>query len=89
MPTIAEAGVPGYNATSWFGLFTNRKVPADVLAKLNDAMVKILAKPEVIKQMAEQGAVAHPEKPAEFEAFIKAETAKWGLVVKQSGATVD
>ena len=89
VPTIAEAGVPGYNATSWFGLFTNRKVPADVLAKLNDAMVKILAKPEVIKQMAEQGAVAHPEKPAEFEAFIKAETAKWGPVVKQSGATVD
>ena len=60
-----------------------------VLAKLNDAMVKILTKPEVIKQMAEQGAVAHPEKPAEFEAFIKAETAKWGPVVKQSGATVD
>ena len=89
VPTIAEAGVPGYNATSWFGLFTNRKVPADVLAKLNDAMVKILTKPEVIKQMAEQGAVAHPEKPAEFEAFIKAETAKWGPVVKQSGATVD
>lgn len=89
VPTIAEAGVPGYNATSWFGLFTNRGVPADVLTKLSAAVVKILAKPEVVKQMAEQGAVAHPEKPAEFEDFIKAEAAKWGPVVKQSGATVD
>ena len=89
VPTIAEAGVPGYDATSWFGLFTNRKAPADVVAKLNAAVVKVLAKPEVIKQMAEQGAIAHPEKPAEFEAFIKAETAKWGPVVKGSGAKVD
>ncbi len=89
IPTIAEAGVPGYNATSWFGLFTNRGVPAEVLGKLSAAMLKILATPEVIKQMAEQGATAHPETPAEFEAFIKAETAKWGPVVKQSGAKVD
>lgn len=89
LPTIAEAGVPGYNATSWFGLFTNRKVPAEVLDKLSAATMKVLAKPEVVKQMAEQGAVAHPETPAEFEAFVKAETAKWGPVVKQSGATVD
>ena len=44
---------------------------------------------DAIKQMAEQGAIAHPEKPAEFEAFVKAETAKWGPVVKQSGARVD
>ena len=89
IPTIAEAGVPGYEATSWFGLFTSRKAPADVVAKLNAALVKVLAKPEVIKQMAEQGAIAHPEKPAEFEAFIKAEAAKWGPVVKASGAQVD
>ena len=89
VPTIAESGVPGYNATSWFGLFTNRKVPPDVLAKLSAATTKVLAKPEVVQQMAEQGAIAHPEKPAEFEAFVKAETAKWGPVVKQSGARVD
>ncbi len=89
MPTIAEAGVPGYNATSWFGLFTNRQVPAEVLARLSAATMKVLARPEVVKQMADQGATAHPETPAEFEAFIKAETAKWGPVVKQSGARVE
>lgn len=61
----------------------------DVLAKLSAATMKVLAKPEVVQQMAEQGAIAHPEKPAEFEAFVKAETAKWGPVVKQSGARVD
>ncbi len=89
VPTIAEAGVPGYDATSWFGLFTSRKAPADVVAQLNAALLKVLAKPEVIKQMAEQGAVAQPETPAQFETFIKAETAKWGPVVKASGAKVD
>ena len=89
VPSVAEAGVPGYDATSWFGLFTSRKAPADVVAKLNAALVKVLAKPEVIQQMAEQGAIAQPEKPAQFEAFIKAETAKWGPVVKASGAKVD
>ena len=89
VPTIAEAGVPGYEATSWFGLFTSRQAPPEVVARLNAALVKVLAKPEVIKQMAEQGAVAHPEKPAQFEAFIKAEAAKWGPVVKASGAKVD
>ena len=89
VPTIAEAGVPGYEATSWFGLFTNRATPAPVVKQLNAAIVKVLAKPEVIAQMKEQGATAHPEAPAAFEAFIKAETAKWGKVVRDSGATAD
>ena len=89
VPTIAEAGVPGYEATSWFGLFTNRAVPAPVVQQLNAAIVKVLAKPEVIAQMKEQGATAHPETPAAFEAFIKAETTKWGKVVRDSGATAD
>ena len=89
VPTIAEAGVPGYEATSWFGLFTNRATPAPVVKQLNAAIVKVLAKPEVIAQMKEQGAMATPESPAAFEAFIKAETAKWGKVVRDSGATAD
>ncbi|MFV0678952.1 Bug family tripartite tricarboxylate transporter substrate binding protein [Ottowia sp.] len=89
VPTIAEAGVPGYSAMSWFGLFTNRGLPADVLAKLNAATVKVLSQPEVAKQMAAQGAMASPDTPAEFEAFIKKEADKWRQVVKASGAKVD
>ncbi|MEK7693997.1 MAG: tripartite tricarboxylate transporter substrate binding protein, partial [Pseudomonadota bacterium] len=56
---------------------------------LNAEVVKILAMPEVKKQMAEQGAEPHPEKPAELAAFMKSEAAKWAKVVKASGATVD
>ena len=89
VPTIAEAGVPGYAATSWFGLFTNRQVPTPVLAQLKAAIVKVLAKPEVVAQMKEQGAIAHPETAAQFDAFIKTEATKWGKVVRDSGATAD
>jgi tripartite-type tricarboxylate transporter receptor subunit TctC len=89
VPTIAEAGVPGYEATSWFGLFTNANVPAPVVAKLNAAIVKVLAKPEVQKKLAEQGAEPYSEKPEQFAEFIRKETAKWSQVVKAAGATID
>lgn len=64
-------------------------MPADIVAKLKAAVVKALKQPELIKQMAEQGAMASPDTPAQFEALVKAETAKWGKVVKASGAKVD
>ncbi|MDO5290421.1 MAG: tripartite tricarboxylate transporter substrate binding protein [Pseudomonadota bacterium] len=89
VPTIAEAGVPGYNATSWFGLFTHRKTPPEVVQRLSAAVTKLLAQPDIARQMAEQGAAAHPETPAQFESFIQAEVRKWGEVVKASGAKVD
>jgi tripartite-type tricarboxylate transporter receptor subunit TctC len=89
VPTVAEAGVPGYEATSWFGLLAPAGTPADVVARLNGAIVKALADPEVQKKLAEQGAETHGEKPEQFAAFIQSETAKWGKVVKQSGASVD
>ncbi|WP_219213862.1 Bug family tripartite tricarboxylate transporter substrate binding protein [Variovorax boronicumulans] len=89
VPTIAEAGVPGYEATSWFGLLAPAGTPAPIVAKLNAAILKALADPEVKKKLAEQGAESHGEKPEEFAAFIKSETAKWGKVVKESGASLD
>ncbi len=89
VPTIAEAGVPGYEATSWFGLLAPAGTPADVVKRLNADLVKILAMPDVKKQMAEQGAEAYSETPAAFATFIKNETAKWAKVVKASGAVVD
>ncbi len=89
VPTIAEAGVPGYEATSWFGLFAPAGTPAPVVAKLNAAIVKVLAQPDVKKKLAEQGAEPHAETPEQFADFIRKETAKWGQVVKASGATVD
>ncbi len=89
VPTIAEAGVPGYEATSWFGLLAPAGTPPAVVAQLNGAILKALADPDVKTKLAEQGAEPHPEKPEQFAAFIGSETAKWGKVVKESGASVD
>ena len=89
VPTIAEAGVPGYEATSWFGMFAPAGTPARVLAKLNAAIVKVLAQPDVKKKINEQGAEVYSETPEQFAAFIQAESVKWGKVVKESGASLD
>ncbi len=89
VPTIAEAGVPGYEATSWFGMFAPAGTPAPVVAKLNAAIVKVLAQPDVRKKLAEQGAEAVGDTPEQFAAFIQKESVKWGRVVKESGASVD
>jgi len=87
VPTVAEAGVPGYEATSWFGLFAPTKTPADVQAKLHAAIIKVLQKPDVIKKIGDQGGEVVTESQAEFAKFIAAENNKWKQVVKTSGAT--
>lgn len=89
VPTIAEAGVPGYEATSWFGLFAPAATPAAVVTRLNTAIVKVLAQPEVKKKIVEQGAEVYSEKPEQFAAFIQKESVKWGKVVRDSGASLD
>ncbi|HEX7892400.1 MAG TPA: tripartite tricarboxylate transporter substrate binding protein [Ramlibacter sp.] len=89
VPTIAEAGVPGYEATSWFGMFAPANTPAPIVTRLNTALVKVLADPEVKKKLAEQGAEPYGEKPEQFAEFIRKESAKWSQVVKASGASVD
>ena len=89
VPTIAEAGVPGYEATSWFGMFAPAGTPAPVLAKLNAAIVKVLGQPDVKKKINEQGAEVYSETPEQFAAFIQTESVKWGKVVKESGASLD
>ncbi len=89
IPTIAEAGVPGYEATSWFGLFAPAGTPDDVVKVLHSAIAEALQDPEVVKKFAAQGAQVHSETPEAFAEFIAAETAKWADVVKASGATVN
>ncbi|WP_064577339.1 Bug family tripartite tricarboxylate transporter substrate binding protein [Cupriavidus gilardii] len=89
VPTVAEAGVPGYEATSWFALYATGGTPKAIVDRLNAEVVKILAMPDVQKQMAGQGAEPSPEKPEQLAAFMKTEAAKWAKVVKASGATVD
>ncbi len=89
VPTVAEAGVKGFEATSWFGLFAPAGTPPQVVSKLNAAIVKALGSAEVKKKLSEQGAEPHPEKPEQFAAFIRAESAKWTKVVRDSGATAE
>jgi tripartite-type tricarboxylate transporter receptor subunit TctC len=89
VPTIAESGVPGYEATSWFGLFAPAGTPAPIVAQLNKAIVKVLGQADVKKKLAEQGAEPVAETPEQFAAFIQKEAVKWGKVVRESGASVD
>jgi len=89
VPTIAEAGLPGFEATSWFGLLAPAGTPKEVIAKLNAEVAKWLASPEAREKLAAQGAIAAGKTPEDFTQHIVAETAKWQKVVKESGAKVD
>ena len=93
LPTIAEAGrdagLGQFDVGTWFGLFGPAGLPADVLTRLNAAFVAALAAPEVKARMAQMMTEPAPSTPEQFAAFVKAELAKYGPVVKASGAKVD
>jgi tripartite-type tricarboxylate transporter receptor subunit TctC len=89
VPTIAEAGVPGYEATIWLGLMAPKATPRPVLDKLNGAVNKIIASPEVREAWAKQGAVPMGMSIDEFDKFLRQEIVKWAKVVKVSGAKQD
>jgi tripartite-type tricarboxylate transporter receptor subunit TctC len=89
VPTIAEAGVPGYSASSWFGLVAPAGTPREIVDKTYEAVKASLGKPEVREQMIAQGAEPSPIPPEEFGKFIQAEIDKWAKVVKDAGAKVD
>jgi tripartite-type tricarboxylate transporter receptor subunit TctC len=89
IPTMQEAGVPGYQVTTWYGLWAPAGTPPEIVNRLQAEVVKAFAKPEVKEIWAAQGADAGGNSPAEFNAFIKAEIVKWAKVVKDSGAKID
>ena len=89
MPTVAEAGLPGFEASSWFGLLAPAGTPPDVVAKINAEVAKWLASPEAKEKLAAQGANVAGGTPEDFAKHIQSETAKWAKVVKESGAKVD
>ena len=90
LPTVAEAGpVKGYDASSWFGLLAPAGTPADIVLRVQQETAKALASPAVKDRMLAQGALPGGDSPAQFTAFIAAESKKWAAVVKQSGAQVD
>lgn len=89
LPTMAEAGMPGFDISTWFGLLAPAGTPPDVIAKWNAAVVRALNSPDVREKMLAQGAEPSPTTPAEFAAFIAKEREKYARIVKASGAKVD
>jgi len=89
LPTVAEAGVPGFEVVGWNGVMAPAGTPPDVIAKLNAAIKQALATPEVSERLTGLGANVVWNTPADFGAFVKAEVAKWDKVVKASGAKID
>ena len=89
VPTVAESGLPGFEASSWFGLLAPAGTPKEIVARLNGEVAKWLATPEAKEKLASQGAIAAGQSSEDFVHHIAAETAKWQKVVKESGAKVD
>jgi tripartite-type tricarboxylate transporter receptor subunit TctC len=85
LPTIAEAGVPGYEFVSWFGFLAPRGTPADTVQRLHGEIRKALDSPEVRAKITQQGAEIIGSDPQEFSAFLAKEMAKWPRVVKEAG----
>ncbi len=88
VPTIAES-VPGYEVTVWYGMFAPAGTPAAVIAKLNQTVVRALNTPDVQRRLEENSADASPTSPGEFAAFLGAETARWGKVIREVGITAE
>jgi tripartite-type tricarboxylate transporter receptor subunit TctC len=89
LPTVAESGLPGFSAVSWYGVMAPAGTSPAVIDKLNREIVKILRLPDVKEALAAQGAEIIGNTPEEFAAVIKSETASWAAVVRTSGAHVD
>ena len=89
LPTIAESGLPGFDVSTWFGLFAPANTPKEAVARLHDEFVRALALPDVKEKFANLGIEPVGNKPEEFAAYIKAEAAKYGEVIRKSGARVD
>jgi tripartite-type tricarboxylate transporter receptor subunit TctC len=89
VPTIAEAGVPGYETTIWLGVMAPKGTPAAVVAKLNAEIGRIVSRQDVRDDWAKQGAVPMTMTPAEFTRHLEQDIVKWERVVKVSGAKAD
>lgn len=87
VPTISEAGVPGYETTIWLGIMAPAGTPKPVIDKLNAAMNAMMKQPDILAAWSKQGAVPMEMTPAQFDALLRKDIEKWANVVKVSGAT--
>jgi tripartite-type tricarboxylate transporter receptor subunit TctC len=89
VPTVQEAGVPGYEVRTWYGIWAIKGTPPAIKERMYKEIVKAMNEPDLKRIWAEQGADAGGMPPAEMEKLVKAEIAKWAKVVKDAGAKVD
>jgi tripartite-type tricarboxylate transporter receptor subunit TctC len=85
VPTVAEAGLPGYEATIWLGLMAPTGTPKPIIDKLNIAVNAAIRRPEIVKLWAEQGAEPMSMTPEAFDKYLRSDIVKWAEVVKQFG----
>jgi tripartite-type tricarboxylate transporter receptor subunit TctC len=85
VPTIEEAGLPGYEVDQWFGVVTAAKVPQKIVVKLSQAIADVLQDPEIARRMTSDGSTPVGSKPNEFSAHLKSEVAKWRKVAQDAG----
>jgi tripartite-type tricarboxylate transporter receptor subunit TctC len=83
VPTVEEAGLPGYEATIWLGLMAPTGTPKPIIDKLNDAINAAVQRPEIVKLWADQGAAPMSMTPEEFDKFLRADIVKYAEIVKQ------
>jgi tripartite-type tricarboxylate transporter receptor subunit TctC len=88
VPTVSEAGVPGYEATIWLGIMAPKGTPQEIVDRLAAEIARIIAKPSIREAWAKQGAVPMIMTPAEFDAFLRRDTDKWAKVIQQAGIKV-
>ena len=89
VPTMIEAGVAGFEASTWFAIFATAQTPATVVNRLNAEIVKVLRAPDLRDRLTGLGCEVVGNRPEELAAFLKAEIAKWSKVVRDSGARID
>ena len=89
IPTLAESGLPGFEATSWFALFAPAGLPREAQMKINAETARVLAMPDVKEKLATLGLEAAPGTPEQLASLVQSEMTKWAKVVKESGAKPD
>ena len=89
IPTVAESGVPGYEATSWYALLVPHKTPAAVVAQLHAETVKALKANDMLEMLARAGNEPLGNSPREADEFLKVEIARWGKVIKQAKVKIE
>jgi tripartite-type tricarboxylate transporter receptor subunit TctC len=88
-PTVAESGYPGFVAEDWKAIVAPAGTPADAIARINQGMNTALTRPDVVARLKEEGSIARGGTPAELDAFLKVEHARWSTAVRESGAKLD